>query len=420
MFFFFQAEDGIRDSSVTGVQTCALPIADKENHTHGHKRDGKQRRDTHRQRLRPSERPKHPSFLCLQQENREKRNHDDQKRKENGGADLLGGVEQNPSPLRLRHGPFRLLLGELSIAVLDHHDGGVDENPDGERKSAEGHDVRTDMKVVHRDESGEYCDRQRQNRNQRRAKMKKENNDDDADDDRLFQKVSLESFDGRVNQSGAVVPGNDFDTGRQRGFGLRQFFLHPVDDVQSVHAVTHDDDTRDGFSFALPLGHAFANIRAESDRAEIANLDGSSILRGDGHGFEIAQRAQITQTANHVFRAAYFEDPSADFVRAGPDLFDDSRKGNTVSAEFVGVDIDLVLLDESPDRRNFGNARNGFKLVAQIPVLNAAQLGETAPVGAIHENVLVHPACTGRIRANDRMDVGRQSSFNLLHVLENS
>src|SRR5260370_19209134 len=26
LLFFFQAEDGIRDSSVTGVQTCALPI----------------------------------------------------------------------------------------------------------------------------------------------------------------------------------------------------------------------------------------------------------------------------------------------------------------------------------------------------------------------------------------------------------
>src|SRR5438034_4132754 len=26
MFFFFQAEDGIRDHCVTGVQTCALPI----------------------------------------------------------------------------------------------------------------------------------------------------------------------------------------------------------------------------------------------------------------------------------------------------------------------------------------------------------------------------------------------------------
>src|SRR2546430_7424063 len=26
-FFFFQAEDGIRDLTVTGVQTCALPLA---------------------------------------------------------------------------------------------------------------------------------------------------------------------------------------------------------------------------------------------------------------------------------------------------------------------------------------------------------------------------------------------------------
>src|SRR3989449_4420740 len=26
-FFFFQAEDGIRDVAVTGVQTCALPIS---------------------------------------------------------------------------------------------------------------------------------------------------------------------------------------------------------------------------------------------------------------------------------------------------------------------------------------------------------------------------------------------------------
>ena len=26
VYFFFQAEDGIRDYDVTGVQTCALPI----------------------------------------------------------------------------------------------------------------------------------------------------------------------------------------------------------------------------------------------------------------------------------------------------------------------------------------------------------------------------------------------------------
>src|SRR5207302_7633118 len=30
LFFFFQAEDGIRDFHVTGVQTCALPIFDDD------------------------------------------------------------------------------------------------------------------------------------------------------------------------------------------------------------------------------------------------------------------------------------------------------------------------------------------------------------------------------------------------------
>src|SRR5690606_40432634 len=33
--FFFQAEDGIRDFHVTGVQTCALPISLQELHSEG-------------------------------------------------------------------------------------------------------------------------------------------------------------------------------------------------------------------------------------------------------------------------------------------------------------------------------------------------------------------------------------------------
>src|SRR5688500_19743216 len=34
-FFFFQAEDGIRDYKVTGVQTCALPIFHPRAVDHG-------------------------------------------------------------------------------------------------------------------------------------------------------------------------------------------------------------------------------------------------------------------------------------------------------------------------------------------------------------------------------------------------
>src|SRR5204862_1368703 len=35
-FFFFQAEDGIRDLYVTGVQTCALPIFRSRSRRHSH------------------------------------------------------------------------------------------------------------------------------------------------------------------------------------------------------------------------------------------------------------------------------------------------------------------------------------------------------------------------------------------------
>src|SRR3989449_11670296 len=34
VFFFFQAEDGIRDVAVTGVQTCALPISFRRDRYH--------------------------------------------------------------------------------------------------------------------------------------------------------------------------------------------------------------------------------------------------------------------------------------------------------------------------------------------------------------------------------------------------
>src|SRR3954466_13245208 len=34
LVFFFQAEDGIRDYRVTGVQTCALPICTRLNSSH--------------------------------------------------------------------------------------------------------------------------------------------------------------------------------------------------------------------------------------------------------------------------------------------------------------------------------------------------------------------------------------------------
>src|SRR5262249_59480616 len=61
-FFFFQAEDGIRDWSVTGVQTCALPIS-------GCSRRGRSRGRCH-QACRRSAAPDRGSSSCPRSEER--------------------------------------------------------------------------------------------------------------------------------------------------------------------------------------------------------------------------------------------------------------------------------------------------------------------------------------------------------------
>src|SRR5229473_6550981 len=52
-FFFFQAQDGIRDKLVTGVQTCALPISGRRGDP---RRDASGERPAEREARRP-ERP---------------------------------------------------------------------------------------------------------------------------------------------------------------------------------------------------------------------------------------------------------------------------------------------------------------------------------------------------------------------------
>src|SRR5437762_9798808 len=56
ILFFFQAEDGIRDTSVTGVQTCALPISSRHRGPRGPARPGRSRARTEARGARSEER----------------------------------------------------------------------------------------------------------------------------------------------------------------------------------------------------------------------------------------------------------------------------------------------------------------------------------------------------------------------------
>src|SRR5713101_5829618 len=57
--------------------------------------------------------------------------------------------------------------------------------------------------------------------------MKQEEDDDDADDDGLFEQVPLQGFDGCMNQTGAVVTGDNSTPGGSEGLISVSFFLTP-------------------------------------------------------------------------------------------------------------------------------------------------------------------------------------------------
>src|SRR5207244_5422616 len=59
-FFFFQAEDGIRDDLVTGVQTCALPISGSRGPGEGWR--ARRRTACRQSRRRPGRRRRPPRW----------------------------------------------------------------------------------------------------------------------------------------------------------------------------------------------------------------------------------------------------------------------------------------------------------------------------------------------------------------------
>ena len=321
--------------------------------------------------LGPGQRPEHPAFLGFQQEDRKERDDDDQKREEKRRSYLLGRIQKDSlsfagrdaALLRFIASARVLRFGQMPVAIFHHHDRRVHQNPDGQRQSAERHNVRTDFQVVHWNERCDDGDRQGQDRNEGGAEVKEEDDDHEADDDRFLDQVAIEGADRVLDQPGSIVTGDDFHAGRQRSGNLRELLLDAGDHIQRVRAVAHHHNAAGGFALAVPLRHAAPHIRAERYRSEVADQDRRPILAGDRNRFQIRERPQIAQAPDHVFGASELKQPPAHLVRAVADLFDHRRERDVKGAELVRVQPDLVLPDKAADARDFRNPWNRLDLI---------------------------------------------------------
>ena len=93
--------------------------------------------------------------------------------------------------------------------------------------------------------------------------MEEKNDNDNTDNRCFFKKIALQSANRSVNQLGAVIARDNFNSGRQRGFDLNKLLLNAVNHVQRIQPVAHHYDATDSFALAVPFRDSFTNVRAE-------------------------------------------------------------------------------------------------------------------------------------------------------------
>src|SRR5439155_21121690 len=102
------------------------------------------------------------------------------------------------------------------------------------------------------------------------------------------------------------------------------------------------------------------------------------------------------------------------------DRADDVAERDIVGDESVWIEIDLVLLYEATDRRDFRDAFHRGQRVAQIPILNRAQLCEIVFAGVVNERVLVNPPHTGCVRPDYRLNTLAQRAAHRTQLFNNA
>ena len=64
---------------------------------------------------------------------------------------------------------------------------------------------------------------------------------------------------------------------------MLDLLLDAIDDGESVLPKAHHHDAAYGFSLAVPVRHAAANLRAEGNTSQVADQNGHAVVRADGN-----------------------------------------------------------------------------------------------------------------------------------------
>ena len=289
--------------------------------------------------------------------------------------------------------------------VVDNDDGRVDHRADGYRDAAQRHDVGRQPLLRHRDEGQQDRDRQGHDHHQCRAQVHQEHDDHQRHDQHFLGQRGRQRIDGLLDQGRAVVDRHDLHAVRQCRLHLGNPRLDPLDHAQRVLAVTHHHHAADREPLAVEFGGAALHRRAELNLGHVRDPHRLAALAGAQHDvFQVLLRAHVAAAAHELLVAGDLQHPAADVVVRAAHRLDHLLQRDAIRRQAVRVQVDLVFLLVAAHRGDLGHALDRLQRVAQVEVLQAAQLGEVGVAAAVHQRVLVDPADAGGIRSQGRRD----------------
>src|SRR5437899_2202717 len=121
-------------------------------------------------------------------------------------------------------------------------------------------------------------------------------------------------------------------------------------------AMPPNDDAANDFAASVELGHAAPDVTAEMNVSDILQVNRCAVFHFEDDVLDVLNLFDVAASANVILGRRDFEDLAADIGITHLDRADDVAKRNVVSNQCVWIEVDLILLYEPADRRDFGNA----------------------------------------------------------------
>src|SRR5258708_6626690 len=175
-----------------------------------------------------------------------------------------------------------------------------------------------------------------------------------------------------MDQGTPIIDRKNLDAFGERLLDLLNFFLYPVDALETILAVAHHHNPADGFALPVQFRVSPPQVWTEMNVPHLLQINWSAVLNLQDDVIEIFQTLDVTATSDKKFGRRDFECFAADILVTHPDRVDDISDRDVIGGQLVRIAIDLVLLNEAAYWRDLSHAFDRFKGVSDIPILEGA------------------------------------------------